>query len=205
MSSESSIALEGSAATVAEFFEYSVYSILYHRGIYPEDDFKLTKAYGGHLLVSIDDDVKDYVQQITSQVKTWVSTRKLSKLVLLLVETDTLETVERWQFDVHSDAPRSTKEEQGTEANGDQQMVDENEIALQIRAVMRQITGSVTFLPTLEGDITFKVLVYADHDIEVPSTWGDSAPSLIKGGGETVRLKSFATTAHQIEPIINYR
>ncbi|KAF7732748.1 Mitotic spindle checkpoint component mad2 [Apophysomyces ossiformis] len=83
--------------------------------------------------------------------------------------------------------------------------VDENEIALQIRAVMRQITGSVTFLPTLEGDLTFKVLVYADHDVEVPPTWGDSAPALIKGGGELVRLRSFTTASHQIEPIINYR
>jgi mitotic spindle assembly checkpoint protein MAD2 len=34
------ITLKGSTAMVTEFFEYSVNSILYQRGIYPPDDFR---------------------------------------------------------------------------------------------------------------------------------------------------------------------
>ena len=34
------ITLKGSTALVTEFFEYSVNSILYQRGVYPSDDFR---------------------------------------------------------------------------------------------------------------------------------------------------------------------
>jgi hypothetical protein len=34
------ITLKGSTAMVSEFFEYSVNSILYQRGVYPSDDFR---------------------------------------------------------------------------------------------------------------------------------------------------------------------
>jgi mitotic spindle assembly checkpoint protein MAD2 len=43
------ITLKGSTAMVSEFFEYSVNSILYQRGVYPSDDFRYatTIAYWG--------------------------------------------------------------------------------------------------------------------------------------------------------------
>jgi hypothetical protein len=46
----------------------------------------------------------------------------------------------------------------------------------------------VTFLPQLEGDCTFNVLVYADADSEVPMEWGDSDAKEIKNG-EKVQLR----------------
>ena len=38
------ITLKGSTAMVSEFFEYSVNSILYQRGVYPSDDFRYATA-----------------------------------------------------------------------------------------------------------------------------------------------------------------
>ncbi|CAO3606853.1 unnamed protein product [Mucor hiemalis] len=76
----------------------------------------------------------------------------------------------------------------------------------QIRAILRQITASVSYLPMIEGeDCTFNVLVYADKDVDVPNAWGDSGPSLIKGGGEHVRLNSFSTLIHKVDSFVAYK
>lgn len=34
------LSLKGSSKMVAEFFEYSINTILYQRGVYPQDDFQ---------------------------------------------------------------------------------------------------------------------------------------------------------------------
>ncbi len=57
---------------------------------------------------------------------------------------------------------------------------------------MRQITASVTFLPLLAETCSFDLLVYTDKDAEVPMTWEDSDPFIIKKGDE-VALRSFST------------
>jgi hypothetical protein len=44
----------------------------------------------------------------------------------------------------------------------------EKQIQDEIQSIFRQITASVTFLPMLDGNCTFNVLVYADADSEVP-------------------------------------
>lgn len=70
--------------------------------------------------------------------------------------------------------------------------------------MFRQITASVTFLPELDGNCTFNVLVYADADSEVPMEWGDSdAKEII--GGEKVQLRSFSTNSHKVDTLVSYR
>jgi mitotic spindle assembly checkpoint protein MAD2 len=62
----------------------------------------------------------------------------------------------------------------------------------------------VTFLPVLDGNCTFNVLVYADSDSDVPIEWGDSdAKEII--GGEKVQLRSFSTTSHKVDTVVSYR
>lgn len=80
----------------------------------------------------------------------------------------------------------------------------EKEIQEEIQAIFRQITASVTFLPVLDGDCTFNVLVYADADSEVPVEWGDSDAKEIKNG-EKVQLRSFSTTNHKVDTMVSYR
>lgn len=47
----------------------------------------------------------------------------------------------------------------------------EKEIQTEIAAIIRQITASVTFLPLLENQCVFDILVYTDSKTEVPGEW----------------------------------
>ena len=80
----------------------------------------------------------------------------------------------------------------------------EAEIQAEIAAIFRQITASVTFLPQLNGDCTFNVLVYADADSEVPVEWGDSDAKEIENG-ERVQLRGFSTASHRVDTLVSYR
>lgn len=80
----------------------------------------------------------------------------------------------------------------------------EKEIQGEIQSIFRQITASVTFLPQLDGNCTFNVLVYADADSDVPLEWGDSDAKDIKDA-ERVQLRSFSTNSHKVDTLVSYR
>ena len=99
-------------------------SILYQRGIYPPDDFKMVKKYGLTLCVTSDDTLERYIQTVMGQVNRtllhprerdwttadawwteWILTGNLSRLVMAIKSQDTRETLERWQFDIHVEEP----------------------------------------------------------------------------------------------------
>ena len=46
----------------------TVGSVLYQRGIYPPEDFKVVKKYGLNVLVTTDDEVKNYIKRIMGQL-----------------------------------------------------------------------------------------------------------------------------------------
>lgn len=94
------VALRGSAKLVSEFFEYSINTILFQRGVYPAEDFTPVKKYGLNMLVSSDDQVKAYIKKIMSQLNKWMVKSKISKFVVVISSKETGEHVERWQFDV---------------------------------------------------------------------------------------------------------
>lgn len=94
------LTISGSAKTVAEFFEYSINTILFQRGVYPAEDFTPVKKYGLNMLVSSDDQVKSYIKKIMSQLNRWMLKSKISKFVIVITSKETGEHMERWQFDV---------------------------------------------------------------------------------------------------------
>ncbi|KAI1306124.1 mitotic spindle checkpoint component mad2 [Xylaria venustula] len=217
------LSLKGSAKLVAEFFQYSIHSILFQRGVYPAEDFTAVKKYGLNMLVSADDQVKAYIKKIMSQLDRWMQHGKISKLVIVITDKDTGEHVERWQFDVQilasSKSKKSSKSAASAASAADQEnsaggsktatssadpSKTEAEIQAEIAALFRQITASVTFLPQLAGDCTFNVLVYADADSDVPVEWGDSDAKEIVNG-ERVQLRGFSTSNHRVETLVSYR
>ncbi|KAI1751372.1 mitotic spindle checkpoint component mad2 [Xylaria castorea] len=217
------LSLKGSAKLVAEFFQYSIHTILFQRGVYPAEDFTAVKKYGLNMLVSADDQVKAYIKKIMSQLDRWMQHGKISKLVIVITDKDTGEHIERWQFDVQilaSKPKKSSKSTTPAAATGSQENSSnsnggiatssadpsktEAEIQAEIAALFRQITASVTFLPQLAGDCTFNVLVYADADSEVPVEWGDSDAKEIVNG-ERVQLRGFSTSNHRVETLVSYR
>ncbi|KAI6750233.1 hypothetical protein HG531_007498 [Fusarium graminearum] len=206
------LSLKGSARLVAEFFQYSIHSILFQRGVYPAEDFTVVKKYGLNMLVSADDQVKAYIKKIMSQLDKWMVGGKISKLVIVITDKDTGEHVERWQFDVQifqpvkkSKSSKSAPKDQENPAAGSAAPTapekTEPEIQAEIAAIFRQITASVTFLPQLNGDCTFNVLVYADADSEVPVEWGDSDAKEIENG-EKVQLRGFSTANHRVDTLV---
>ncbi|EIW66540.1 hypothetical protein TREMEDRAFT_34857 [Tremella mesenterica DSM 1558] len=202
------ITLKGSTALVTEFFEYSVNSILYQRGLYPSDDFRMVKKYGLPMLVTADDSLKEYLSTILSQVQQWLLSSAINRLVLAIKSLETNETVERWQFDIRKEEEDDGDKENIPEDNKNQlekkkkKVKTEKEIQGEIREIMKQITSSVTFLPILDEPCTFTLLAYTNDspDVAIPSTWGDADPHLIdRGKVEQVRLRSFSTDVHHLE------
>ncbi|KAJ5161261.1 Mitotic spindle checkpoint component mad2 [Penicillium capsulatum] len=210
------LSIKGSAKLVAEFFEYSINSILFQRGVYPSDDFITIKKYGLNMLVSSDDQVKAYIKKIMSQLNRWMAGGKISKLVVVITDKETGEHVERWQFDVEifgKSSKSKSKSSSGDKENAAPGAAEpatepaeksEKEIQEEIQAIFRQIIASVTFLPVLDGEYTFNVLVYADADSEVPVEWGDSDAKEISNA-EKVQLRSFSTNNHRVGTLVSYR
>ncbi|PTB62064.1 DNA-binding protein [Trichoderma citrinoviride] len=194
------LSLKGSSRLVAEFFQYSIHTILFQRGVYPAEDFTAVKKYGLNMLVSADDQVKAYIKKIMSQLDKWMVGGKISKLVIVITDKDTGEHVERWQFDQQENSSSAS----ATTALFAEKDKPEAEIQAEIAAIFRQITASVTFLPQLTGDCTFNVLVYADADSDVPVEWGDSDAKEIQNG-ERVQLRGFSTANHRVDTIVSYR
>jgi mitotic spindle assembly checkpoint protein MAD2 len=172
------------------------------------------------MLVSADDQVRAYIKKIMSQLDKWMVGGKISKLVIVITDKDTGEHVERWQFDVQIFQPVKSKSSKSSRAApSDQENAGaaaaaapadaapektEAEIQSEIAAIFRQITASVTFLPQLNGDCTFNVLVYADADSDVPVEWGDSDAKEIQNG-ERVQLRGFSTANHRVDTLVSYR
>lgn len=166
------------------------------------------------MLVSSDDQVKAYIKKIMSQLDKWMVGGKISKLVVVITSKDTGEHVERWQFDVQifnkpsksSKSKKSADKENAVPEGAEAVPVEKTdaEIQQEIQSIFRQITASVTFLPELQGDCTFNVLVYADADSDVPMEWGDSDAKEIQNG-EKVQLRSFSTTNHKVDTMVSYK
>ena len=167
------------------------------------------------MLVTSDDQVKAYIKKIMSQLNKWMTGGKISKLVVVITSKETGEHVERWQFDVQIfnkpsrklQTPKPTDKENAVPEEAaaiSPPEKTEKEIQAEIQSIFRQITASVTFLPQLDGNCTFNVLVYADADSDVPMEWGDSDAKEIKDG-EKVQLRSFSTSNHRVDTMVSYR
>lgn len=72
-------------------------------------------------------------------------------LAIKSIETD--ETLERWQFDIHTeDGPTSAGAIPGAPKPTRKANKTEKEVQGEIRDIMKQITSSVTFLPILDDE-----------------------------------------------------
>ena len=191
------ICLKGSIDIVCEFFEYGINSILYQRGLYPAEEFIQQEKYGLPLLVTSNVQLKRYLDVVFDQMRTFLHNKNVHKIVVVIIKLDTMETVERWQFDVDLEKNQSVHTTDPPQ--------NPNHIQESIRGVVRQITASVTFLPILEGSHSFDILLYTDKDVELPnSEWSDTNARLINNG-EHVQLRGFTTNVHRVTPVVSYR
>lgn len=198
------LSLKGSTALVHEFFNYSVQSILYQRSIYPSEDFRTVKKFGLPMLTTTDDELADYLDRAMQQLKKWLEQGKVRRLVVAIVEKESQETVERWQFDVEVINTELPEDAAGAVPRSAQKT--DAQVKAEIAAIIKQITASCTFLPMLEEPCAFQILAYTDRDVEVPVEWTDSNARLIaEGQAEQVKLRSFSTHVHRVDAMVAYR
>jgi mitotic spindle assembly checkpoint protein MAD2 len=83
----------------------------------------------------------------------------------------------------------------------------EAEIQAEIRAILKQIVSTVTFLPVIEEPTVFNILAYTTESADVPADeWLDTDPLAIEAGkSQQVKLRSFSTDVHRIEAMVAYR
>ncbi|XP_071808754.1 mitotic spindle assembly checkpoint protein MAD2A-like [Asterias amurensis] len=190
------ITLSGSSEKVSEFFLYGINSLLFQRGIYPPETFTRKQKYGLTLLVSTEKALQDYLDNVLRQLNDWLNKKTVQKVVVVIAEVDSGEVKERWQFDIQCDKTM-TDESQPREKT-------DKDINAGIRAVMTQITATVTFLPLLANPCTFNILIYTDKNLSMPEQWEESGPSLVANSQE-VKLRSFTTSIHKVEGAVSYR
>jgi len=196
-STETAISLKGSTEMVCEFFYYAINSILYQRNIYPGDSFSTTTKYNLKMVETCDEKLKEYLDSILGQLKDWLNDLNVKKLVIVMQDIETKETVERWSFDVVCDKTIKT-------VPGETRTTDVKEIQRGIQNVIRQIVATVTFLPVPESCWSFDLLIYTDDEVATPEGWDETTAKFIPQG-EEVKLKSFTTSIHTIEPQISYK
>ncbi|CAK9316494.1 unnamed protein product [Citrullus colocynthis] len=190
------ITLRGSAAIVSEFFGYAANSILYNRGLYPEESFVRVKKYGLPMLLTQDEGVKTFISNLTAQLSEWLEAGKLQRVVLVIMSKSNNEVLERWNFRIETDGEVV---EQGVSREK-----SDKEIMREIQAIMRQIASSITYLPCLDEPCVFDVLAYTDKDLAVPFTWMESDPKLI-ANPQMVKLHSFDTKIHKVDTLVSYK
>lgn len=191
------ITLKGSTEIVTEFFAYSINSILYQRGIYPPESFAKVNKYGLQMMVTSDQWLQRYLQQVLSQLSEWLLSGSVQKLVVVVSSMQTQAVLERWTFDIETDKQAVASGVAVSEKS-------HKEIQNEIQAIVRQITASITFLPLLQDACTFDLLVYCDSSVHVPRTWEESAPKYINNQQE-VRLRSFSTKIHKVDAVVAYQ
>eukprot|EP00944_MAST-04C_sp_MAST-4C-sp1_P011825 g11825.t1 len=190
------ITLRGSTAIVTEFFGYSINSILYQRGIYPPETFERTQKYGLTMMVTSSPKLQDYLNRILGQLSQWLVNGELTKIVLVICGQTSGETLERWTFNVETD--------KDTLNNNKSQEKSEKVIMSEIQAIIRQITASVSFLPLLQENCTFDMLIYTTNEAEIPTTWEETDPKFI-ANQQDVRLRSFTTKVHKVDAMVSYK
>lgn len=185
----SKLALKGSSKTVCDYFEFSINSILFQRGIYPSEDFQTVKKYDIPLVRVIDEDIKSYINQFLEQIKKWVYGTKLQKLILVIIDKDLGEGIERWEFELENNENPTTKEREKKE----------------IQTIIRQITSSSAYLPILTGEYTFNILAYTQDTPIVPTEWADSQDLSLQGDVESVNFSRLNTGLHSVGTKVSYR
>lgn len=178
--------LNGSVDTVTEFFEVCLNSILFQRQLYPAEFFQCVMKWGLPQMMAINSNLKSYFQKVVQQLRRWLETKSITEFTLTILDSNE-SAIESWQFSVHIQ-----------EADPDQ---DPDEL---IRAVLRQIGMSVTFLPVLTDNEYSIRLSVRNCDTDTPEEWAESDARVIENPYE-VTFKSIQTQTYSVGVAVQYK
>ncbi|XP_046753039.1 mitotic spindle assembly checkpoint protein MAD2A [Diprion similis] len=200
------ITLKGSAELVAEYLHFGINSILYQRGIYPPETFEPAEHFGLSILVSTDEKIKSFLNTVLGQIQEWLLQKKVQKLTLVITNVNTKEVLEKWDFkvDYEGSTPNGTGIDNKNLNLPEVGTKDTKTIQKEIREVIRQITGTVSFLPLLDCLCSFDILTYTVPDCNIPTEWDETQPVFIANSQE-VQLRTFSTSIHKMQTIVSYK
>lgn len=202
----STIPLSGSADLVTEFFFYGLNQILFQRGIYPPETFKRFSKYGMTTLVTTDADVEKYLKAVLDQMNTWLHKSRLRRVAVIIASVATNTVLERWVFDVvleHETSRRDVERGVAPKEAPPSGSKEDTKIVSEIRALLTQITATVSILPLLDEAASFDVLIYTTEDTETPVKWHESSARTIPNA-QRVQLRSFSTSVHNIDTNVSF-
>jgi len=200
------ITLKGSAELVKKYLLYGINSILYQRGIYPPETFEPAEHFGLFFLMSTDDKIKSFLDTVLGQVQDWLVERKVQQVTLVITNVNTKEVLEKWDFkvDYEGQTKNRASDTNGVSSLPEVGTKDVKTIQKEIREVIRQITGTVSFLPLLDCLCSFDILTYTVPDCGIPKEWDETQPVFIANSQE-VQLRSFSTSIHKMDTIVSYK
>ena len=93
----------------------------------------------------------------------------MTRLVLAIKSIETDETLERWQFEIHTDEAAAAGGKPSTltgktATGGKKKEKTEKEVQGEIREIMKQITSTTTFLPILPEECE---LIFLSNAIQI--------------------------------------
>ncbi|XP_063703540.1 mitotic spindle assembly checkpoint protein MAD2A [Culicoides brevitarsis] len=197
---KNAITLKGSAAIISEYLKYGINSILFQRGIYPGESFTNEQNYGLTILMSTDPKIKDYLNQVLSQLEDWLRNDQVEQISMIIKDVAHDEIVECWDFKV---TPEKVLEE-AKDVKKVTSDKDLKKIQAEIRDVMRQIAATVSYLPLLDCTCSFDVLIHTKELIDMPSEWSEAKAAEIKDK-QVVSLKSFSTGLQKMDTVVSYK
>ena len=99
-----SLSLSQTTSTTSTPPKKHSHSILYQRGVYPPESFQQKKQYGLSLTVTSDDKLASYLATVLEHLERWLGAGALRRLVLVIAGSPEGDVLERWTFDVQTDA-----------------------------------------------------------------------------------------------------
>ncbi|GAB1866828.1 Mitotic spindle assembly checkpoint protein MAD2A [Camponotus japonicus] len=199
------ITLKGSAELVTQYLLYGVNSILYQRGIYPPETFQPSEHFGLYIFTSTDDKITSFLNTVLGQIQEWLIQRKVHKITLVITNVNTKEVLEKWDFKVDYEDQKTNGINSNVKAElSEVETKDMKTIQKEIREVIRQITGTVSFLPLLDCLCSFDILTYTVPDCDIPNQWDETQPVFIANSQE-VQLRSFSTSIHKMDTVVSYK
>ena len=147
---QTTITLKGSIQIVSKFFHTAINSILYQRGIYQPETFRRDSKYGLTVLITTDNGLLEYLDNVMKQMEVWLGDGDEQRLVVVVTGLDSGETLERWQYNVAVDKDASNENAgDSTNSRNNSAKVGKKsirDIHNEIQAIIRQITASVSLL-----------------------------------------------------------
>lgn len=185
----STINLKGSAEIIRDFMDFSINMILYQREVYGDAEFEKIEKYGRPLFMTTNEKLKQYLEGVLNGLQTSIENDECRKVVLVIIDTDTEEPVEHWEFEIEPEIAENSENNDPLKQDKERTVTkDIKKIQSQMMKIMKQIIGTVTYLPCREdAGLTFNILLYIKKrtgDKNMDHWEGTHGHELVVGAGE---------------------